>query len=95
MNRVLQPDVHPDAESLNAFVERALPQPERAQIVAHLGTCARCREVDFLAQAAAAADAAPLAGRDSVWTTAGGAASAAAAAWARKTTSRQRAQVPR
>ncbi len=61
MNRVLQPDVHPDAESLNAFVEQALPQPERAQIVAHLGGCARCREVVFLAQAAAEADAPPLA----------------------------------
>jgi len=61
MNRVLQPDVHPDAESLNAFVERALPQPERAQIVAHLGGCARCREVVFLAQAAAETDAALVA----------------------------------
>jgi hypothetical protein len=61
MNPLLQPDVHPDAESLNAFVERALPQPERAQIVAHLGGCARCRQVVFLAQAAAEADAAPLA----------------------------------
>ena len=61
MNPILQPDVHPDAESLSAFVERALPQQERAQIVAHLGGCARCREVVFLAQAAAEADAAPLA----------------------------------
>lgn len=61
MNRVLQPDVHPDAESLNAFAEQALPQPERAQIVAHLGACARCRQVVFLAQAAAETDAAPLA----------------------------------
>ena len=61
MNRVLQPDVHPDAESLNAFAERALPQPERAQIVAHLGGCARCREVVFLAQTAAEADAALVA----------------------------------
>ena len=61
MNPILQPDVHPDAESLNAFVERALPQPERAQIVAHLGGCAHCRQVVFLAQAAAEADAAPLA----------------------------------
>jgi Putative zinc-finger len=61
MNPILQPDVHPDAESLNAFVEQALPQPERAQIVAHLGGCARCRQVVFLAQAAAQADAAPLA----------------------------------
>jgi hypothetical protein len=60
MNPLLQPDGHPDAESLNAFVERALPQPERAGIVAHLGACARCREVVFLAQTAAEADAAPL-----------------------------------
>jgi hypothetical protein len=61
MNPIFQPDVHPDAESLNAFVERALSQPERAQIVAHLGGCARCREVVFLAQAAAEADATPMA----------------------------------
>jgi Putative zinc-finger len=61
MNPILQPDIHPDAESLNAFAEQALPQPERAQIVAHLGGCARCRNVVFLAQAAAEADAAPLA----------------------------------
>ncbi len=59
MNPLLQPDVHPDAESLNAFVERALRQPERAQIVAHLGGCARCRDVVFLAQAAADADVSP------------------------------------
>jgi hypothetical protein len=59
MNPLLQSDGHPDAESLNAFVERVLPQPERAGIVAHLGACARCREVVFLAQAAAEADAAP------------------------------------
>jgi hypothetical protein len=61
MNPILQSDVHPDAESLNAFAERALPQPERAQIVAHLGGCAHCRQVVFLAQAAAQTDAAPLA----------------------------------
>jgi hypothetical protein len=61
MNPILQPDVHPDAERLNAFAEQALPQPERAQIVAHLGGCARCRNVVFLAQAAAEGDASPLA----------------------------------
>jgi Putative zinc-finger len=61
MNPLFQPDIHPDAESLNAFVERALPQPERAQILAHLGGCARCREVVFLAQAAAEGEAVPMA----------------------------------
>jgi len=46
-------ELHPDADSLNAFVEHALPEGERAGIVAHLADCARCREVVYLAQSAA------------------------------------------
>jgi len=61
MNPTTQPDRHPDAEILNAFVEHALRDPERAQVVAHMGECARCREVVFLARAAAEAEAPPLA----------------------------------
>jgi hypothetical protein len=63
MNRALQPETHPgrhpDAESLNAFIEQALPAPERAQILGHIASCSRCRQVVFLAQQAAAE--APLA----------------------------------
>jgi hypothetical protein len=53
MNFITQPGVHPDAESLNAFVEQALPATERQQILEHLAACNRCREVLFLAQEAA------------------------------------------
>ena len=54
MNSTSQLDSHPDAESLNAFAERALPERERGQIVAHLAECSRCRQVIFLAQQAIA-----------------------------------------
>jgi Putative zinc-finger len=53
MNPLAQPDIHPDADSLNAFVERVLPEAERARIVAHMAECSRCREVVYLAHAAA------------------------------------------
>jgi hypothetical protein len=62
MKPMIQPDRHPDAESLNAFVEHALHDPERARIVAHMAECARCRDVVYVAQSAAEAEAAPLAG---------------------------------
>ena len=45
-------DLHPDAESLNAFAEHALADQERERIAAHLALCGRCREVLFLAQGA-------------------------------------------
>ena len=65
MNPMTQPGTHPDADLLNAFAEHALSGTERAQIVAHMAGCARCREVVYLAQAAAepeiAAEAAPAA----------------------------------
>jgi hypothetical protein len=48
--------MHPDAESLTAFAEQLLPAPEREQILAHMATCGRCREVVFLAQKAAGED---------------------------------------
>src|SRR5579862_2615682 len=56
-----QPGIHPDADLLNAFAERALSEPERARVVAHMAGCARCREVVYLAQAAAEAESAPAA----------------------------------
>ncbi len=57
MSEQLQPGIHPDADSLNAFIEGALPEYERQQCLAHLAECARCREVVFLAQEPAAAPA--------------------------------------
>lgn len=59
MKPKLQPELHPDADTLNAFAERALPEPERARVLAHLGDCARCRETIYLAQAAAGAETVP------------------------------------
>ena len=53
MNSNPKLELHPDAESLNAFAEEALPEQERGEIVAHLAECGRCREVVFLAQEAA------------------------------------------
>lgn len=53
MNPKAQPDFHPDADLLSAFAEHALPEGERARILAHMAECGRCREVVFLAQAAA------------------------------------------
>jgi hypothetical protein len=58
MNRLIQPIVHPDADLLNAFAERTLPEAEGVQVMAHLAECGRCREVVFLAQAAAESEAA-------------------------------------
>ena len=54
MNSKPQLDLHPDAESLNAFVEQMLPEGEREQILAHIAECGRCRQVVYLAQEAAA-----------------------------------------
>jgi hypothetical protein len=51
-----QPDLHPDADTLSAFLERQLAPPEREQTLAHLATCGRCRQITFLARQAAEAD---------------------------------------
>ena len=56
MTPTIQPGMHPDAESLTAFAEQLLPAAEREQILAHMATCGRCREVVFLAQKAAGDD---------------------------------------
>jgi len=56
MNPTIQPGMHPDAESLTAFAEQVLPAAEREEILAHMSTCGRCREVVFLAQQAAEED---------------------------------------
>ena len=49
---MLQSEMHPDAESLTAFAEQLLPAAERDQILGHMATCSRCREVVFLSQKA-------------------------------------------
>lgn len=59
MSRAAQPDFHPDAESLNAFVEHLLPDPEHRQILAHAAHCSRCRQVLYLAQLAAQEEPSP------------------------------------
>lgn len=53
MNKTSQSDLHPGAESLNAFVEQVLTEPERGRILGHLASCSRCRQVVYLAQQAA------------------------------------------
>ncbi|MGA2887153.1 MAG: zf-HC2 domain-containing protein [Terracidiphilus sp.] len=53
MNSTPQLDLHPDADSLNDFIEQALSMPEREQILAHLAACSRCRQVIYLAEKAA------------------------------------------
>ena len=54
MTTTMQSDIHPDAESLNAFVEHALEASEHEQVLAHLAKCGQCRQVVFLAHEAAA-----------------------------------------
>ena len=55
MNSNPQLDLHPDAESLNAFAELVLPEREREQVLTHLAACSRCRQVVHFAQDAASA----------------------------------------
>jgi hypothetical protein len=59
MNSNYKLDPHPDAESLNAFVEQALTEQERGPILAHLAECGRCRQVVYLAHQAAEMEAEP------------------------------------
>lgn len=56
MNPTPQPGTHPDADSLSAFAEQSLPAAERDDVLTHMATCTRCREVVFLAQKAAESD---------------------------------------
>ncbi len=50
MSEYLHPGSHPDADSLNAFIEGVLPEHERLECLAHLADCPRCREIVYLAQ---------------------------------------------
>jgi hypothetical protein len=59
MNRPIQPDIHPDADSLSAFAEHVLPDAERARILDHMAGCARCRDIVYLAQQMAEVEVEP------------------------------------
>ncbi len=59
MNTSRKHDSHPGAESLSAFAEQALGERERGQVLKHLATCGRCRQVVALAQSAAVAEIRP------------------------------------
>ena len=50
MSEHLHPGFHPDADSLNAFIEGVLPEHERLECLAHLADCPRCREIVYLVQ---------------------------------------------
>jgi len=56
MSEHLQTGMHPEPDSLNAFIEGVLPEHERLECLAHLADCARCREIVFAAQEPAAAE---------------------------------------
>src|SRR5258708_437185 len=56
----MREQLHLDADSVNAFVEGMLPEHERAQCLAHLAECARCRDIVFLAQDVPVSPAAPI-----------------------------------
>jgi hypothetical protein len=59
MSEPLNPGAHPDPDSLNAFLEGALPEHERLECLTHFAQCPRCREVVFLAQEPPPATVAP------------------------------------
>ena len=56
MKPMIQPGTHPDAEVLTGFAEQLLSETERKDVLAHMATCGRCREVVFLAQKSVEAD---------------------------------------
>jgi negative regulator of sigma E activity len=39
------PEVHPDSDTLSAYVEQVLSSEERSRVVLHLANCSDCREV--------------------------------------------------
>jgi hypothetical protein len=51
MSELFQAGQHPDADQLNAFVERALPAHEQQQTLAHLALCPHCRQIVALSLA--------------------------------------------
>lgn len=60
---VPEPEVHPDADILTAYVEQLLATRERKNVLEHLAVCGQCREVILLlgaVQPAAADSAVPV-----------------------------------
>jgi len=67
LGQTVRESVHPDADLLTAFAERALSAAERDGVLQHLALCRDCREVIALAHSDASAAAAPTtAGTESV-----------------------------
>lgn len=60
-------EVHPDPNLIGAFVENALPQSTRAQILEHIAQCADCREVVFLSTPDQAATMPTVVSAPSTW----------------------------
>lgn len=59
MSKQAQYGMHPDVDVLSAFAEGVLAEHERLACLDHLASCAQCREIVYLTQAAEAADATP------------------------------------
>ena len=67
MSEFSQPGLHPDPDTLSAFLEGVLPEHERQACLNHLAGCAECREVLSLAQDPALPDPLPVPARASWW----------------------------
>ncbi len=67
MSEYPQPGLHPDPDTLNAFIEGVLPEHERLACLTHFAGCAACREVVYLAQGPEAPSPEPLAERAAWW----------------------------
>jgi hypothetical protein len=60
MSEYPQHGLHPDPDTLNAFVEGVLPEHERVACLQHFAECAACREVVYLAQEPLAPEPLPV-----------------------------------
>ena len=60
MSQYPQHGLHPDPDTLNAFVEGVLPEHERLACLEHFADCAACREVVYLAQEPLEPEALPV-----------------------------------
>jgi anti-sigma factor ChrR (cupin superfamily) len=52
--------MHPDSDALSAFAEGALAEHERLACLDHLASCAECRQIVYLTQAAEAGETEPV-----------------------------------
>ena len=62
-----QPGLHPDPDTLNAFIEGVLPEHERLACLTHFADCAACREVVYLAQEPEAPSPDPVVEKAAWW----------------------------